>query len=179
MLHAGCGVALMSTKPIIFIGYAHADEPAKPVDGEVQWLTFVPRYLQPAVKGGIDLWVDRRMMRGVNWDPEIEQKLRGCERGALMSLQDWRAPPSGPDRSSYDSSGQASAVQSGPGWSRDIKNLFLVIFLIAAIGGAIYERIIRHRQHAGQPSETSKNAPASTPSPLYPWCPPERDECWR
>lgn len=128
-----------------------------------------------------DLWVDRQMRGGANWDPEIEQKLRDCDKkgGALMSLQDWRAPPSGPDRSSYDSSGQASAVQSGPGWSRDIKNLFLVILFIATIGGAIYEWIIHHRQHGGPPSETSKNAPASKPSPLYPWCPPERDECWR
>ena len=27
------------TKPIIFISYAHADEPEKPVEGEVKWLT--------------------------------------------------------------------------------------------------------------------------------------------
>jgi hypothetical protein len=30
-----------STKPVIFISYAHADEPEKPADGEVKWLSFV------------------------------------------------------------------------------------------------------------------------------------------
>jgi hypothetical protein len=75
----------MSTKPIIFISYAHADEPEKPAEGEVQWLTFVRRYLQPAVKDGIfDLWVDRKMMGGTDWDPEIERKLRACDIFILL-----------------------------------------------------------------------------------------------
>ena len=74
-----------STKPVIFINYAHADEPEKPVDGEVQWLSFVRRYLQPAVKGGVfNLWVDRQMMGGADWDPEIEQKLRTCDIFILL-----------------------------------------------------------------------------------------------
>jgi TIR domain len=74
-----------STKPVIFISYAHADEPEKPVDGEVQWLSFVLRYLQPAVKGGIfNLWVDRQMMGGADWDPEIEHKLRTCDIFILL-----------------------------------------------------------------------------------------------
>jgi hypothetical protein len=67
-------------KPVIFISYAHADEPDKPVDGEIKWLSFVQKYLQPAVKNGIfDLWVDRNMLGGADWDPEIEQKLRTCD----------------------------------------------------------------------------------------------------
>jgi hypothetical protein len=74
-----------STKPVIFIRYAHADEPEKPVEGEVQWLSFVRTYLQPAVKGGIfNLWVDRQMMGGADWDPEIEQKLRACDIFILL-----------------------------------------------------------------------------------------------
>jgi hypothetical protein len=49
-----------STKPVIFISYAHADEPEKPVEGEVKWLSFVREYLQPAVKGGVfDLALSR------------------------------------------------------------------------------------------------------------------------
>jgi TIR domain/AAA ATPase domain len=74
-----------SVKPVIFISYAHADEPEKPADGEVKWLSFVRRFLQPAVKGGIfDLWVDRHMMGGADWDPEIEKKLRACDIFILL-----------------------------------------------------------------------------------------------
>jgi tetratricopeptide (TPR) repeat protein len=75
----------MSTKPVIFISYAHADEPEKPAEGEVQWLTLLRRHLQPAVKDGIfALWVDRQMMGGAAWDPEIEQKLRACDIFILL-----------------------------------------------------------------------------------------------
>ncbi len=74
-----------SSKPVIFISYAHADEPDKPTEGEVQWLSFVRRYLQPAVRDGVfDLWVDRQMMGGADWDPEIEQKLRDCDIFILL-----------------------------------------------------------------------------------------------
>jgi hypothetical protein len=74
-----------STRPNIFISYAHSDEPEKPAEGEVQWLSFVRRYLHPAVKDGIfDLWVDRQMMGGADWDPEIEQKLRACDVFILL-----------------------------------------------------------------------------------------------
>ena len=74
-----------STKPVIFISYAHADEPDKPAEGEVQWLSFVRRYLQPAVKDGIfNLWVDRQMMGGAGWDPEIDEKLRTCDIFILL-----------------------------------------------------------------------------------------------
>jgi tetratricopeptide (TPR) repeat protein len=76
---------MADVKPVIFISYAHADEPEKPVDGEVQWLSFVRRFLQPAVKDGIfDLWVDRHMLGGAEWDEEIEQKLRACDIFILL-----------------------------------------------------------------------------------------------
>src|SRR5215831_16183328 len=74
-----------STKPVIFISYAHADEPEHPRDGEVRWLSFVQRFLQPAVKGGIfDVWVDRQMKGSADWDPEIEEKLRACDIFILL-----------------------------------------------------------------------------------------------
>jgi hypothetical protein len=31
-----------SIKPLIFISYAHLDEPDNPVAGDVRWLTFEP-----------------------------------------------------------------------------------------------------------------------------------------
>src|SRR5947209_1968404 len=75
----------MSAKPVIFISYAHADEPEKPTEGEIQWLTFVLRFLQPAVKHGVfNLWIDRQMIGGADWDPEIDQKLRTCDIFILL-----------------------------------------------------------------------------------------------
>jgi hypothetical protein len=75
----------MSNKPVIFISSAHADEPDKPAEDEVQWLTFVRRYLQPAVKNGLfDLWVDRQMTGGAAWDQEIDQKLGACDIFILL-----------------------------------------------------------------------------------------------
>ncbi len=73
------------TKPVIFISYAHADEPDKPAEGEVKWLTFVQRFLAPAVKHGVfELWVDRQMRGGADWDPEVGRKLRACDIFVLL-----------------------------------------------------------------------------------------------
>ena len=32
-------------RPIVFISYSHLDEPEKPAEGEVQWLTFAVGFL--------------------------------------------------------------------------------------------------------------------------------------
>jgi hypothetical protein len=75
----------VSTKPVIFISYAHADEPETPADGEVQWLTFVMRFLQPAVKSGMfEMWADPMIAGGAGWSPEIETKLRTCDIFVLL-----------------------------------------------------------------------------------------------
>ena len=72
-------------KPIIFISYAHLDEPEKPAEGEIKWLSFVTGYLRPAVKhGAVDIWIDRLMRGGDDWDPEIERKLRACDIFILL-----------------------------------------------------------------------------------------------
>ena len=56
---------MSSAKPIIFITYAHADEPEKPRGEEIQWLSFVMRFLRPAVKSGaFTMWVDRQIVGG-------------------------------------------------------------------------------------------------------------------
>ena len=79
-------MTIASPKPIIFISYAHADEPDKPAEGQVQWLSFVRSYLQPAVKEGIfDLWVDREITGGSDWQQVIEQKLRTCNIFILLA----------------------------------------------------------------------------------------------
>ena len=67
-------------KPLIVISYADADAPEHPAEGEVKWLSFVTGYLRPAIKhGAVDLWIDRRMPGGADWEREIAQKLRACE----------------------------------------------------------------------------------------------------
>src|SRR5271157_5400112 len=74
-----------SIKPIIFISYAHADEPEKPRGEEIAWLTFVMKFLRPAVKSGVfDQWVDREMRGGAEWDPQIEAKLQACDIFVLL-----------------------------------------------------------------------------------------------
>src|SRR5712664_2369051 len=72
-------------RPVIFISYNHKDEPEYPREGEVQWLSFVRTYLQPTLKHGIfDLWIDREVPGGSDWEPEIEQKLRACDVFVLL-----------------------------------------------------------------------------------------------
>ena len=74
-----------SGKPLIVISYAHADEPENPAADEVKWLSFVTGYLRPAMKhGAVDLWLDRLMPGGANWEREIEQKLRACDIFILL-----------------------------------------------------------------------------------------------
>jgi len=74
-----------SRKPLIVISYAHVDEPEKPAEGEVKWLSFVSGYLRPAIKqGAVDLWIDRLMPGGADWEGEIEQKLRACDIFILL-----------------------------------------------------------------------------------------------
>src|SRR5713101_2494991 len=74
-----------SVKPVVFISYSHKDEPEHPREGEIQWLSFVRTYLQPAVKHGVfDLWVDQRMPGGADWGPEIERRLRACDIFILL-----------------------------------------------------------------------------------------------
>ena len=70
------------TKPIIFISYAHADEQVK---SRVQWLSFVMNYLRPAVKhGDFEVWTDREMEGGADWEEKIEQNLRACHIFVLL-----------------------------------------------------------------------------------------------
>ena len=73
-------IAEGTDKPFIFISYSHKDEPEHPCDGEIQWLSFVRTYLQPAIKNGIfELFVDEHLPGGTDLKPEIERKLRACD----------------------------------------------------------------------------------------------------
>jgi tetratricopeptide (TPR) repeat protein len=75
----------VGTKPVIFISYAHLDEPENPRGDEVEWLSFVTGHLRPAVKhGGVDIWTDTLIRGGDDWDPEIERKLHECDVFVLL-----------------------------------------------------------------------------------------------
>ena len=72
-------------KPILFISYSRADEPELPGESEVRWLSFVVGHLRPADKhGAVEIWLDRLMEGGADWEREIEHKLRACDVFILL-----------------------------------------------------------------------------------------------
>jgi tetratricopeptide (TPR) repeat protein len=74
-----------SSKPLVFISYAHLDEPDNPAPGEVRWLTFVMDFLRPGEKGRrYTVWIDRLMPVGADWNPDIEAKIRACDIFILL-----------------------------------------------------------------------------------------------
>jgi hypothetical protein len=76
---------MSSAKPLVFISYAHLDEPESPAPGEVRWLSFVMKFLRPAVKSGeFAVWDDREMPGGTKWNPKIERNLRACDIFVLL-----------------------------------------------------------------------------------------------
>src|SRR5208337_3035903 len=73
---------MSSAKPLILISYAHADVPEKP---RIHWLTFVMKYLRPALKHGeFEVWTDREMEGGADWEKKIEHNLRACDIFILL-----------------------------------------------------------------------------------------------
>ena len=74
-----------TAKPVIFISYSHLDEPEKPGDGEVRWLSFVQKFLRPLEKHGIlKTWDDRRIRGGSGWREEISKQLNACDVCILL-----------------------------------------------------------------------------------------------
>ncbi len=81
-----------STKPVILISYAPADEPENPSEGEVKWLSYVTGCLDAALKpGAADIRI-QRLPAGGDWDPEIERKLRACDIFVLLASPHSLAP---------------------------------------------------------------------------------------
>src|SRR5271165_5189121 len=79
---------MSSAKPIIFISYAHADEPdppEEPSQGKIRWLSFVMKFLRPGVQGRkYEVWMDLLMPGGADCNPEIEAKIRACDIFVLL-----------------------------------------------------------------------------------------------
>ena len=73
------------TRKLVFVSYAHADEPEHPAEGEVRWLTFVLGYLNAAFKGAdVEIFFDRNLAIGTGWGEEIERRLRICDAFVLL-----------------------------------------------------------------------------------------------
>jgi hypothetical protein len=74
---------MSSAKPLVFISYAHLDEPDPPE--QPRWLSFVMEFLRPGEKGRrYTVWMDRLMPGGSDWNPEIEAKIRSCDIFVLL-----------------------------------------------------------------------------------------------
>jgi hypothetical protein len=72
-----------SAKPLVFISYAHLDEPDPPE--QPRWLSFVMGFLKSGEKGRrYTVWIDRLMPGGADWSPEIEAKVRACDIFVLL-----------------------------------------------------------------------------------------------
>ena len=78
-------------KPIVFLSYAQADEPEKPVEGEVKWISFVTGHLQAAAEiGAFEIWAEP-LAPGPDLDPEIQRKLRACDMFVPLVSPHWLA----------------------------------------------------------------------------------------
>ena len=75
----------MARKPIIFISYAHRDEPD---DDGTLWCTYVVGFLRAAFPNdGAEIWLDKLIEGGADWNPEIERKLAGSVGPVLEWLR--------------------------------------------------------------------------------------------
>ena len=75
----------MSGKPVVFISYSHQDEPNHPHDGQDRWFSYVKSHLNPLVESGlIDIWHDRHIEGGADWEAKILEKLSTCDVCLLL-----------------------------------------------------------------------------------------------
>jgi hypothetical protein len=123
------------TKPVIFISYAHLDEPEKPADGEIKWLSFVTGFLRPAeTQGAFEVWTDRLMPGGAEWNSEIERKLQGCDVFVLLVSRHSKA-------SYYIIDQEIAAIQRREATCEDVH--FYPLLLTPTPGIAL--NIVRHK----------------------------------
>jgi tetratricopeptide (TPR) repeat protein len=78
-----------SAKPIVFISYAHPDEPEQPRGDQIQWYSLVRKFLRAGERRGLfEVWVDAEMMGGDDWDRRIKEKLGSCSIFVLLVSAD-------------------------------------------------------------------------------------------
>jgi TIR domain len=78
-------MASETQRPQVFISYSHLDQPEKPGEGEVKWLTFVQKFLGPLEKHGLlKVWDDRKIRGGATWREDICKQLDACDVCILL-----------------------------------------------------------------------------------------------
>ncbi len=74
-----------STKPLVFVSYAHADEPQHPRENEVQWLTWVKSQFKPLERlGVVKYFTDQNLLGGEDWEQRIHDALARCDLFILL-----------------------------------------------------------------------------------------------
>lgn len=64
----------------IFVSYSHHDE---------SWKKRVVKQLQVLATEGLEVWDDRRIVAGADWEPEIAQAIAGCDVAVLLISADF------------------------------------------------------------------------------------------
>jgi hypothetical protein len=74
-----------STKPLVFVSYAHADEPQHPREHEVPWLTWMKTHFGPLEQlGALEFFSDTDVLAGQDWEVRIGEALRNCDIFILL-----------------------------------------------------------------------------------------------
>ncbi len=74
---------MFAESPKVVISYARAD---------ADWVTRLTKTLAPAIVASrLDVWDDRKIVAGANWEAEIQKALRSADLAVLMVSQDYLA----------------------------------------------------------------------------------------
>jgi len=74
-----------STKPLVFVSYAHADEPQQPREHEVQWLSWVKSQFAPLDRlGVVEYFTDQKLLAAQDWEARILENLAHCDLFILL-----------------------------------------------------------------------------------------------
>ena len=66
--------------PKIFVSYSHQDEP---------WKERIVKHLRVLAPEGLEVWDDRQIAAGADWEPEITQAITGCDLALLLISADF------------------------------------------------------------------------------------------
>src|SRR5208283_2098856 len=74
-----------STKPLVFVSYAHADEPQHPRDHEFKWLSWVKSQFAPLDRlGVVEHFTDQNLLAAQDWEARILENLAHCDLFILL-----------------------------------------------------------------------------------------------
>lgn len=72
-------------KPLVFVSYAHADEPQHPHDHETRWLSWMKPHFKPLQKlGVIEYFSDQNILGAQDWEARLRDALARCDLFILL-----------------------------------------------------------------------------------------------